>query len=330
MFAERLWIIVNKCLFLIFEVLFNSDMKSSTGNIGSVLAIMLFMAGVALFGWNEYRTARLATLIKKAGKECVELDQATGEDLEGKLVHAVGKTRCTEPLKDPDLGVEVDAMVLKRSVSYFQLAEYHDNLTDDITYYEDWCDTPLSSKDYIAKHRDRNFTYVRLESRKDTCRSVMLGQYGLQKDLVGWMRGYSPELEISLPQAALEQLAAKAQAAAPERNRPKVRVLGNRVYIGENPNKPQVGDVLIEYEAIPHETVSVLAKIENGNFVKYGAEKEYFIYQIVPGSLDAESMLSQEKKDNRQLGWVLRGIALILLVISGPATYNAVTRLFTS
>lgn len=301
-------------------------MKSATGTIGNVLAIMLFAAGVALFGWNEYRTARLSMLVKRAGRECVELDRAEGMDLEGKLVHAVGKTRCTEPLKDPDLGVEADAMVLKRSVSYFQLAEYYDNLTDAISYYEDWCSTPLSSKDYIAKYRDANFTYLRLESRKDTCRSVMLGEYGLQEDLVGWMRDYTPAFDLTLPQDAAGRLARKAEEAAPAGRRPKVKVLVNRVYVGQNPDKPQVGDVMIEYEVIPHGTVSVLAKVENGKFVKYGAAKEFFIYQIVPGRVDAESMLSQEKKDNRQLGWVLRGIALILLVISGPATYNAVVK----
>lgn len=302
--------------------------KSVTGTLAKALPILLFLAGFALFVWNEYRTARLGALIRKAEKECVELDLSAGVDpsMEGKLVHATGVTSGAAPLIDPDLGVEADAMVLKRTVSYFQLAEYHDNQTDQTTYYEDWCSSPLSSKDYIAKYRDANFVYVRLGSRKDTCKTVMLGAYGLQEDLVGWLRDYTADVDVSLPADAMAKLVSQADAAAPDNRRVKVQVLGNKVYIGPNPSEPRVGDVSVEYEAIPHERISVLAKIQDGKFVKYGAQKEYFIYQIVPGRVDASAILAEEKSSNSSLGWVLRGIALVLLVISAPGSWSVIKK----
>ena len=249
--------------------------KSVTGALANALPIVLFLAGFALFAWNEYRTARLGALIRKAGKECVELDLSATPDpsMEGKLVHATGVTRGKAPLIDPDLGVEADALVLKRTVSYYQLAEYHDSQTDQISYYGEWCPAPLSSKDYIAKYRDANFSYVRLGSRKDTCKTVLLGPYGLQEDLIGWLRDYTADVDLSIPAEAMARLVSQAEAAAPDNRRVKVQVLGNTVYIGKNPEAPQIGDVSIEYEAIPHETISVLARIQDGKFVKYGSDK---------------------------------------------------------
>ena len=302
--------------------------KSVTGALANALPIVLFLAGFALFVWNEYRTARLGALVRKAEKECVELDLAADIDpsMEGKLVHATGVTSCAAPLIDPDLGVEADAMALKRTVSYYQLAEYHDSQTDQISYYGQWCSTPLSSKDYIAKYRDANFVYVRLGSRKDTCKTVVLGPYRLQEDLVGWLRDYTVDVDLSIPADAMTRLVSQAEAAAPDHRRVKVHVLGNRVYIGRNPEDPQIGDVSIEYEAIPHETISVLAGIRDGRFVKYGSSKEFYIYQLVPGRVAASAMLAEEKSANRSLGWVLRGIALLLLALSTPGSLSVIKK----
>ena len=302
--------------------------KSLTGTLAKALPFVVFIAGASLFIWNEYRTARLAGVVREAGKECLELDINAPLDpsVEGKLVHATGVTTGAEPLRDPDLGVEADALILKRTVSYFQLVEYHDNQTDELTYYTDWCSSPLSSEDYIAKYRDANFAYVRIGSRKDTCKTVMLGAYKLQSDLVGWLRDFGPEVEVRLSNEAKDRLSRQAQATAPDRRRPKVQVFGNRVYIGQNPDEPQVGDVSIEYETVPHEKITVLAKVQNGQFVKYGAQKEFFIYKIVPGSVNAEYLLQEERKDNRQLGWVLRGIALVLLVLGAPGSLSVIKK----
>lgn len=302
--------------------------KSVTGVLANALPFAVFFAGAALFLWNEYRTARLSRVIRRAEKEVVELDLRAPADpaLEGKLVHACGVTSCAEPLRDPDLGVEADALVLKRDVSYYQVTEYYDNLTDQYTYNKDWCDTPLSSKDYKAAYRDANFAYVRLSDRKDTCTTVALGPYLLQADLVGWLRDFSRDVQVNLPPSEMQKLSSQAAAASKNGRTVKVRAINNYVYIGRSPDSPEVGDVLIEYSAIPHSKVSVLAKIEGGRFVKYGSQKEFFIYNIVPGEADAAYMLEQERSSNRSLGWVLRGIALALLALGAPGAASVIKK----
>jgi len=167
---------------------------------------------------------------------------------------------------------------------------------------------------------------VRLGSRKDTCKTVMLGEYRLQEDLVGWLRDYTDEVEVGLPEEALVKLTNDASAASPDNRRVRVRTQGNQVYIGDDPQNPQIGDVSIEYEAIPHETISVLAKIEDGKFVKYGAKKNFFIYNVAPGKVDASVVLKEERADNRSLGWVLRGIALLLMALSAPGSLSVIKK----
>ncbi len=304
--------------------------NSKLSGIGQAIAVVLLLCGLGLSLWNEYRTLRVSLMLKKAEKEFVEADASGAVDpsCEGKLVHLTGVTRSAEPLRDSETGVEVDALLLKREVCYYQLVEYRDSQTGEITYYEDWTDNPLSSEDYQGFRKDANFVYVRLSDRKDTCSTVSLGGYRLPARLIGWTRGYTDNLKIDVPEENLAGLRARVRNASKDGRSVPVNVFKNTVYVGGNPSQPRIGDVKIEYSIVPHGTVSVLGKAQGDEIVQYGEGREYHILNIMEGKHKASEIFDEERENNRGGGWLVRIAGLVLLFIGLLGSLDLIKSLF--
>ena len=304
--------------------------KSISVGIGQVLAVLLLLTGLGLTLWNEYRTIRVSLMLNNAEKNIVEVDPSGIPDpaCEGKLIHLTGVTQSAEPIRDMETGVEVDALLLKRDVEYFQLAEYHDSETDIITYYEDWVDRPLSSQDYIASKRDANFVYVRLADTKDTCSTVTLGGYHLPAGLIGWVRDYTTGMHITIPEENMSELRAQARSASKDNVDVPVHVIGNIIYVGPNPSEPQIGDVRIKYSMVPHGTVSVLGKAQGDEIVQYGSGREYHILSIMEGDHSASAILNEERENTRGGGFLVLFVGLILMALGLVGSLDLIKALF--
>lgn len=304
--------------------------NNKLSGIGQAIAVVLLLAGLGLTLWNEYRTLRVSLMLKKAEKELVEADASGAVDpsCDGKLVHLTGVTRSAEPLRDSETGVEVDALLLKREVSYYQLVEYRNSQTQEITYYEDWTDNPLSSEDYEGFRKDVNFVYVRLSDKKDTCSTVSLGGYRLPARLIGWTRGYTDNLKIDVPGENLAGLRAQVRNASKDGRSVPVNVFKNTVYVGGNPSQPRIGDVKIEYSVVPHGTVSVLGKAQGDEIVQYGEGREYHILNIMEGKHKASEIFDEERENNRGGGWLVRIAGLVLLFIGLLGSLDLIKSLF--
>lgn len=304
--------------------------NNKLSGIGQAIAVVLLLAGLGLTLWNEYRTIRVSLMLKKAEKSFVEADASGAIDpsCDGKLVHLTGVTRSAEPIRDTDTGVEVDALMLKRTVSYYQLVEYRNSQTEEITYSEDWTDNPLSSQDYSGFQQNTNFVYVRLADKKDTCNTVSLGGYHLPARLIGWTRDYTDKLHISVPDSNMAWLRTQAQNASKGNSRVPVNVYDNVIYIGGNPSQPRIGDVKIEYSVVPHGTVSILGKAQGDEIVQYGEGREFHILSIMEGKHKAGEIFDEERENNRGGGWLVRIAGLVMLLIGLIGSLDLIKSLF--
>lgn len=305
--------------------------KSVSGGCGQVFAVILLLSGLGLTIWNEYRAIRVSTMLNKAEEELIEVEpsSAVNPAYEGGLVHLTGVTQSAGPIRDLETGVEADALLLRREVKYYQLAEYRDNETEEVTYYEDWMDRPLSSQEYYrAAKRDANFVYVRLADRKDTCSTVTLGGYRLPKDLIGWARDYTTGMRLTVPEMNMAELRAQARSATANGADIPVHIFGNVIYVGPNPSEPQIGDVRIEYSMVPHGTVSVLGKAQGDEIVQYGSGREYHILSIMEGKHSASEILDEERENNRGGGVLVLIVGLILTALGLAGSWGLIKALF--
>jgi hypothetical protein len=91
---------------------------------GILFGLVLGGAGTALLWWNEGRAVVTAKSLKEGAAVVVSVDNTIvrggHEDM---LVHTTGRAESRDTLQDPQLGVSVEAIALRRSVEMYQWQE---------------------------------------------------------------------------------------------------------------------------------------------------------------------------------------------------------------
>ena len=95
-----------------------------------------------------------------------------------------------------------------------------------------------------------------------------------------------------------------------------VHTQGNVVYIGRNPNVPEVGDVRITFTKDMPSKVSLIAKVVGDTFTYYKAKNGYKLDLLYMGENTAEEMFDSEHATNKMILWLLR-ILGVLIIIGG-------------
>ena len=95
----------------------------------------------------------------------------------------------------------------------------------------------------------------------------------------------------------------------------KVSVVDSRIYLGENPTSPVVGDYRIAYEYVPLGVVSIIARQAGARFEPYQTAAGDQLLMVDSGPVPAEKMFADAVSENTVITWVLRLVGLVLLVI---------------
>ena len=93
-----------------------------------------------------------------------------------------------------------------------------------------------------------------------------------------------------------------------------VHTQGNVVYIGRNPNVPEVGDVRITFTKDMPSKVSIIAKIVGDTFTYYKAKNGYKLDLLYMGENTAEEMFDSEHATNKLILWILRIIGILIII----------------
>ncbi|KAB0798694.1 hypothetical protein PPYR_09687 [Photinus pyralis] len=291
------------------EVSFTEEFKKSW--LTSIIGFLLLVAGILVLTWNEGRAVHHAHSLDEAFNNVIALNpyDRLKPEYEGRLVHISGPLLVEEPLTEPDYGISIQSVKLKRRVQMYQWVEdrvRHDYAqvsmpqdADNVDYYylTEWRDKLVDSRSFYIRHGHENPTEIPLKSVVHVSPSVRIGQHTLGSELKEKFTNY---IEVSGDER-------------PERRDIKLH-LGLYYHCNDVWN-PEVGDVRVQfyYAGISGEVVSVVGKQENGVLVPYTTTRNHQVLLVRQGALTISQMFNEEKTDAYYETWKFRATGLFVL-----------------
>ena len=161
---------------------------------------------------------------------------------EGRLVSVQGRLEAAQAPKDAQLGVQADAaVVLIRNVEMFQWREAC--VDTSCVQSTAWSNTLIDSSAFHTQEGHENPPAFPFESTRFDAEGIHLGAF--QPDLGLVLAQVEP---VARP-LRLEELPANLAASASQ--------IDGRIYIGNDPLNPAVGDLRIGYSIIPSATTTL-------------------------------------------------------------------------
>ncbi len=263
-----------------------------------LVGLLLFIASFPLLWWNEGVAVRDYLTIGDLGKKTVEAstDQVDPET-EGLPIHLVGDAQTTTALSDPQFGVEVTALRLRRTVEMYQWEEDRPSQSEEekgeqTTYKQVWSSEPISSKGFEDAEGHANPPMPDYRSESWTADEAMIGVYQLPKFLIEKLSVFT-----------------KANVDAVELPVPEAKPIGNGFFLGADPNRPEIGDIRIVFDAVYPQEVSLIAVQKGNALTEFKSEKTGRAWSVIQaGTHDIRGLIQIEKGKVKLRTWILRAL----------------------
>ncbi|MCU0290703.1 MAG: TMEM43 family protein [Thermoanaerobaculaceae bacterium] len=278
--------------------------------------LVIAALGIALLWWNEGRAVTTARGLKEGARTVVSVtpDRVDGGN-DGKLVHMTGEATTTDSLADPDCGVRVQAVALRRTVEMYQWKEEKksetrkklgggDETVTTYSYSKVWSEDAIDSGAFKKPEGHANPGTLPLSSQTWWADRVTLGAFTLGAGLVSQMRDFQPvpppdPYRVSIPAA---------------RGR-RVQASGSSLFLGSDPASPQVGDLRLTFAQVRPTTVSVVAKQTGSALDAFQTKAGIAIQMLRTGAHPADTMFKAAMQSNRMMTWLLRLFGFFLIFV---------------
>ncbi|KAK3101722.1 hypothetical protein FSP39_005826 [Pinctada imbricata] len=298
----------------------NPGFLERVGNslVGILVGIVLLIGSSALLFWNEGRAVRTAKSLDEGLSLVLPIQSAFSINNENnqKLVHVIGDLQTDKALRDDIYGVSVHAAVLKRKVEMYQWVEHE------------------SKREYNEGGQTRTETTYSydLEWRSELVNS------GSFDNTVGHHNPSSYPVD-SRTFRLIDQISefhTLPESALPQPNHGNVRLFNGKYFTGEDPHRPQVGDIRVwyEYSGLSGESmlgkpdkVSIVAKQQGNRLTSYRSSYGNDIEFLYFGELSPEDIFSKEQNKNTFITWGVRFLGWLLMFVGFGCLTSIVTTL---
>ncbi|MFT6146188.1 MAG: hypothetical protein ACJAZO_002793 [Myxococcota bacterium] len=286
-----------------------------------VVGFIIFLLAFPLLFWNEGRAVQTAkSLTEGSGAVQTVTIETVDPTLENALVHFSGETETTDTLTDPNFGVSVQAVQLRREVEMYQWKQSERSEKRDkigggqetittYTYDQVWEDDVLDSTRFEQQRGHQNPGSIRYEGETWVARPVTVGAYTLDESLVRQMSNFedytiSPATELP---PSLQGIASAHEG---------------RYYFGSIPTQPAVGDIRVSFDVVYPEPVSVIAQQAGTGTRGYQTEAGDTLAMLQMGSHSAEAMFSMAQSANATMTWILRALGYFMMFMGLSALFR--------
>ncbi|XP_068939958.1 transmembrane protein 43 [Petaurus breviceps papuanus] len=295
---------------------------------GMFVGLMTFLLSFYLIFTNEGRALRTATSLAEGLSLVVPLStiHSVAPENEGRLVHLIGSLRTSKLLSDPNYGVFIPAVKLKRQVEMYQWVESEESreYTEDgqvkterkYSYNTEWRSEIVNSRNFDREIGHKNPSAMAVESFTAVAPFVQIGRFFLSSGLIDKIDNFKP---LSL--AHMED--------------PHVDILrrGDYFYHSENPKYPEVGDVRVAFSYAglsgddpnlgPAHVVTVIARQRGDQLVPYTTKSGDTLLLLHHGDFTAEEVFHREHQSNTMKTWGFRGAGWMAMFVG----INLMTRI---
>jgi len=279
--------------------------------VGMLFGIVLFIVAFPLLFWNEGRAVDRIKALDEGASSVVTIsaDQVLAEN-QNKLVHLSAKTATEEVLADQVFGVSSNAIKFKRDVKIYQWKEESstkkrkklgggEETVTEYTYSKTWDDELINSNQF-KKTDYKNPSSVPYNKTRQQANDVSMGAFKLPQSLISKINNYQ---QIEITDAANLKLGSDIKAS----------VYQGGYYLGNNPDAPEVGDLIVTFSHALPSKVSVVAEQLNDTFQEYSTSSGGSLLLLQNGEVSAQAMFEKAKADNTILTWLIRAGGFLLM-----------------
>lgn len=288
------------------EVTKTSWLQRLGGSIKSVgVGFLLFIAAFPVLWKNEGCAVKVAQGLTQGAAEVISLPEPKVDFANnGKLIHFYGDAATDEVLTDPVLGISEKAIRIARSVQMYQWKEITKSKTEkklggstetttEYTYEKVWSDNVINSDSFKYTQGHSNPKAMAIPSQTFQAKNVKVGDFVLNDELISQIQG-GEAIAVDASKVAKEYAGLAKQ-------------LGNEIYIGNDPNNPQIGDLRISCQVVrAPQKVSVIAQ-QQGNYLSpFLTKTKTTIQMLHTGIVSADLMFQEAQESNTIRTWLVR------------------------
>lgn len=280
---------------------------------GILVGLVLIPAACWLLFWNEGRAVATARALTEGASSVVSVAADRPDPArDRRLVHVTGPLTVTATLTDGDTGVSVQgAAVLSRQVEMFQWRESSSsNTTTNVggsqttqttySYTRVWSESAINSGQFRQPGGHAN-PAMALASRSLAAPEAGLGGFRLAE----------PQLRMLSATDAVPPSEAMIRPIAGRRT----QLVGQTIFVGNDPNNPVVGDLRITFRAARPATVSIVAQQQGQGFTAHTTSNGQTLQLVTAGSKTAAEMIEAAESENAILTWILRVVGVVLVFV---------------
>ena len=245
-----------------------------------VIGVFFVIAGVIALFWNETSAVNFVRALDEGAKFVVEGDPNRIDPLnEGKLVHVTGELKTTARLKDPDFAMSAEAALLLRDAEMYYW-------WDDKDRQPSWSAGRSNSKPTNPPFR---FPYMKVTAHDATLGAFRPGKLVLEK--------LPATIHLPIEPATVE--AARTHVGGP------VQLTNDKLYLGSNSAKPQIGDIRISWQIAKAGPVSLIGRQAGTDLVAFQTSGDRLLLAR-SGTLSAMETFKIEGQERNYVTWLVR------------------------
>ncbi|XP_006612478.1 transmembrane protein 43 homolog isoform X2 [Apis dorsata] len=252
----------------------------------AIIGLIMFATGMCLLFWNEGRAVKVAHSLDEALRNVAILPNAMKllPEYEGRLIHLSGPLKISEPLTEPDYGVIVSSVKLKRRVQMYQWVEIEEERR---TGHHNPKEMPIKSQVQVADE-------------------VKIGAFIFGIEL---KKKFNDFVEVTSDER-------------PERK--DIKMHSGLYYHSSNLWKPKVGDIRIQfsYAGKGEDIYSIVGMLQKGTIVPYITSHGEEILLQRRHKMSVDQMFHSEHVHNYWRTWSIRGLGWLVLFLAATCLAN--------